>query len=50
MELIHDSRLLDFIYLSFDGIIFRWVRIPLCGYIKVSQAPVNHNKIRQTVA
>lgn len=33
MELICDSRLLDFVYFSFDGIIFRGVRVPLCGDI-----------------
>lgn len=43
MELICDSRLLNFIYFPFDGIIFPGVRIPLCGDIRVSQAPFNHN-------
>lgn len=38
-----DSGLLNFIYFSFDGIIFRGVKIPLCGDIRVSQAPFNHN-------
>lgn len=38
MERICDSRLLNFIYFPFDGIIFRGVRVSFCGDIRVSQA------------